>query len=136
MHSIHGSLVSIFAVGDKVCLYIEFGCLFYSQRCLVMYVRETSSFKEGYIIKFITLYLFLQMFCFTNLVTDKNEKTEKVILHYVQPHQIQVNSCYLLPLILVILLKHDKKVYSKAKKKVFQHKDVQVCYGLLIILCI
>ena len=76
------------------------------------------------------------MFCFTNLVTDKNEKTEKVILHYVQPHQIQVNSCYLLPLILVILLKHDKKVYSKAKKKVFQHKDVQVCYGLLIILCI
>lgn len=57
------------------------------------------------------------MFCFTNLVTDKNEKTEKVILHYLQP-QIQVNSCYSLPLILVILLQHDKTVYSKAKKSV------------------
>ena len=72
------------------------------------------------------------MFCFTNLVTDKNEKTEKVILHYLQPHQIQVNSCYSLSLILVILLKHDKKVYSKAKEQCSIIKMYEYVRGCLL----
>lgn len=54
------------------------------------------------------------MFCFTNLVTDKNEKTKKGHLTLASASP---NTSEFLLLILVIVLKHDRKAYSMAKKK-------------------
>lgn len=57
------------------------------------------------------------------------KRPKKVISHELQPHQIQVNSCYSLPLILVIPLKHGKKVYSKAKKECYLIKMYEYIMG-------
>lgn len=64
------------------------------------------------------------------------KKTEKVILHYLQPHQIQGK--FLLFIALnptAILLQHDKTVYSKAKKcsSITMYKYVRAALAILCV---
>lgn len=64
------------------------------------------------------------------------KRPKKVISCWLYPYEMEMNSCSLLPLILFMLLKHNKKVYSKTKKKVLSHKYVCVCYGVNTVLYI